>query len=114
MGKKLNDRAEIPFRTDEHPVFAIASCLQNKGNRFVIGANLGPDVYKRQDYMGEIPKDVKISLKSLKNTYGSFADCICKCIRKHDWFSLKMRLIFSVMKLFGQKEICLLYTSRCV
>lgn len=57
------------------------------------------------DYMGEIPKDVKISLKSLKNTYGSFADCICKCIREHDWFSLKMRLIFSVMKLFGQKNI---------
>lgn len=42
MGKKLNDRAEISFCTDEHPVFAIASCLQNKGNRFVIGANLGP------------------------------------------------------------------------
>ena len=57
------------------------------------------------DYMGEIPKDVKISLKSLKNTYGPFASCIFKCIREHDWFSLKMRMILLAMKVSGQKKI---------
>lgn len=57
------------------------------------------------DYIGEIPKEVKVLLRSLKNTYGSFAGCVCKCIREHDWFSLKMRLIFLAMKLFGQKKI---------
>ena len=57
------------------------------------------------DYIGEIPKEVEVSLMSLKNTYGSFCSCICKCIRKQDWFSLKMRLIFLAMKLFGQKKI---------
>lgn len=59
------------------------------------------------DYIGEIPKEVKILVRSLKNTYGSFAGCVCKCIREQDWFSLKMRLIFLVMKLFGQKQIWL-------
>lgn len=57
------------------------------------------------DYIGEIPKEVKVLLRSLKNTYGSFADCVCKCIREHDWFSLKMRMIFLAMKMFGQKKI---------
>lgn len=57
------------------------------------------------DYMGEIPKKVKVLLRRLKNTYGPFANCVCKCIREHDWFSLKMRMIFLAMKLFGQKKI---------
>lgn len=57
------------------------------------------------DYMGEIPKEVKVLLRSLKNTYGPFANCVCKCIREHDWFSLKMKMIFLAMKLFGQKKI---------
>lgn len=57
------------------------------------------------DYMGEIPKEVKVLLRSLKNTYGPFAGCICKCIREHDWFSLKMRMVLLAMKLSGQKKI---------
>lgn len=57
------------------------------------------------DYMGEIPKEVKVLLRSLKNTYGPFAGCICKCIWVHDWFSLKMRMILLAMKLSGQKKI---------
>lgn len=42
MGKKSNGREEISFRTEEHPVFTITGSLQHRGNRFVIGANLGP------------------------------------------------------------------------
>lgn len=57
------------------------------------------------DYIIELPKEVKVSLKSLKNTYGSFARCIRRCFIKRDWFSLKMRLIFFLMKLFGQQKI---------
>ena len=42
MGKKSNGREEISFHTEEHPVFTITGSLQHQGNRFVIGANLGP------------------------------------------------------------------------
>lgn len=42
MGKKSNRQKEIPFRTEEHPEFIITGRLQNRSNRFVIGANLGP------------------------------------------------------------------------
>ena len=57
------------------------------------------------DYIDELPESVNILLKSLKNTYGSFWGCISKCIQKRDWFSLKMRLVFLLMKLFGQNKV---------
>lgn len=57
------------------------------------------------DYAHEIPKEVNIKLCSLKNTYGALLPCLLNCIKKADWFSLKMRLIFLMMKLFGQKYI---------
>ena len=57
------------------------------------------------DYIGEIPKEVKVLLRSLRNTYGPFAGCICKCIQEHDWFSLKMKMILLAMKVSGQKKI---------
>lgn len=57
------------------------------------------------DYIGEIPKEVKVLLRSLRNTYGPFAGCICKCIQEHDCFSLKMRMILLAMKVSGQKKI---------
>ena len=57
------------------------------------------------DYADDIPKAVKISLKSLKNTYGSFWRSIRRCFRQQDWFSLKMRFVFLLMKFFGQNKI---------
>ena len=57
------------------------------------------------DYIDELPESVNILLKSLKNTYGSFGSCIRKCIQKRDWFSLKIRLVFLLMKLFGQSKV---------
>lgn len=57
------------------------------------------------DYGTELPKEVNMHLRSLKNTYGSFGTCVLKCIRQKDWFSLKMRIVFLLMRLFGQKRI---------
>ncbi len=57
------------------------------------------------DYVEEIPNSVNIRLCSLKNTYGSFVNCLKDNIKRKDWFSLKLRLIFLLMKLFGQKNI---------
>lgn len=44
------------------------------------------------DYAPQLPEQVNIILKPLQNTYGSFPGCITRCIRKQDWFSLRMRL----------------------
>lgn len=57
------------------------------------------------DYIKEIPDSVHIRLCSLKNTYGSFINCIKDNVKRKDWFSLKLRLVFLLMKLFGQKNI---------
>lgn len=56
-------------------------------------------------YFKELPEAVKINLKNLQNTYGSFWNCIRRCIQNNDWFSLKMRCIFLLMKFFGQDKI---------
>lgn len=57
------------------------------------------------DYLNDLPKTVRISLKSLKNTYGSFWASIRRCLKKRDWFSLRMRFVFLLMKFFGQDKI---------
>lgn len=57
------------------------------------------------DYAKEIPEQVNVFLLSLENTYGKLDKCLVRCIRQKDWFSLRMRLIFLAMKLFGQKQI---------
>lgn len=61
------------------------------------------------DYENELPPQVNINLKRLDGTYGPFIPCLLGCISKHDWFSLKMRLIFFAMKLRGQK--CIKYAQ---
>lgn len=53
------------------------------------------------DYASTVPEQVNVILKSIENTYGAFFKCILRCIMKHDWFSLKMRLIFLAQKFFG-------------
>lgn len=57
------------------------------------------------DYASEIPEQVHVTLRSLKNTYGSTISSLLICIRQRDWFCFRMRLIFLMMKLFGQKQI---------
>lgn len=57
------------------------------------------------DYASEIPEQVHVQLRCLKNTYGSVPSSLLHCIRQRDWFCFRMRLIFLMMKLFGQKEI---------
>ena len=59
------------------------------------------------DYAPELPKEVHASLRSLDGTYGPLLRCLLRCIGRRDWFSLKMRLIFLLMRLFGQKRISL-------
>ena len=57
------------------------------------------------DYASELPEQVHVNLRCLKNTYGSLPDCLLRCVRQRDWFCFRMRLIFLMMKLFGQKKI---------
>lgn len=59
------------------------------------------------DYASEFPDHVHVDLRCLKNTYGPLPKCLLRCIRQQDWFCFRMRLIFLLMKLFGQKKICL-------
>lgn len=59
------------------------------------------------DYEQEIPSRVNIILKSLKNTYGAWWKCLLRCTEQSDWFSLKMRLVFMICRLFGQDKLSL-------
>lgn len=57
------------------------------------------------DYKAEIPDEVNVIFRGLKNTYGPLIQCLMRCIKQRDWFSLRMRLIFLLMKYFGQSKI---------
>lgn len=57
------------------------------------------------DYAPLLPRQVRIIERPLQNTYGSLFGALTRCIRERDWFSLRLRLIFIGMKLFGQKHI---------
>ena len=59
------------------------------------------------DFVSELHDHVHVDLRCLKNTYGPLPKCLLRCIRQRDWFCFRMRLIFLLMKLFGQKKICL-------
>lgn len=59
------------------------------------------------DYASLLPPQVHVQLRSLKNTYGSLGQSLIRCVRKRDWFCFRMRLIFLLMKLFGQNKISL-------
>lgn len=58
------------------------------------------------DYASELPESVHVSLRCLNNTYGSLPSSLLRCIRQRDWFCFRMRLIFLLMKFFGQEKIC--------
>lgn len=57
------------------------------------------------DYADQLPSQVNILLRSIEGTYGSFPQVILQCLKKQDWFSFKMRLIFQIMKVFGQRWV---------
>lgn len=57
------------------------------------------------DYTDELPQQVHVNLRCVKNTYGPFVDSLLRCVRQQDWFCFQMRLIFLLMKFFGQKQI---------
>ena len=59
------------------------------------------------DYADQLPPQVNVRLRSIEKTHGPFLRIILKCLKEHDWFSLKLRLIFLGMKFFGQKWISL-------
>ena len=40
--ERASKKEQIMFKTMQYPKFEINSCLQNKGNAFIVGANLGP------------------------------------------------------------------------
>ncbi len=57
------------------------------------------------DYAAQLPPQVHVLLRSIEGTYGPLLKVLFRCIAKRDWFSFKMRVIFLLMKLFGQKQI---------
>lgn len=57
------------------------------------------------DYAPLLPEEIRVIERPLQNTFGSIAGSLSRCIRERDWFCFRMRLIFLVMKLFGQKHI---------
>lgn len=59
------------------------------------------------DYSPLIPSEVNVILRSLEGTYGSYLSVVKNCIRRGDWFSLKMRTVFLLMRFFGIKCIAL-------
>lgn len=57
------------------------------------------------DYADQLPPQVNVMLRSVEGTYGPAIKVLPRCIAKRDWFSFKMRIVFLLMKLFGQKQI---------
>jgi len=57
------------------------------------------------DYLSEIPSEVNIKLIDLHNTYGSVLESIIRCLRKKDFVSLYLRIIFVITKFFGINKL---------
>lgn len=60
---------------------------------------------KTGDYASQLPAQVNLLCRSIESTYGPVLKVLCQSISNRDWFSLKMRLIFLLMKLFGQEKV---------
>lgn len=59
------------------------------------------------DYADQLPPQVNVILRSIEGTYGPLVKVIMSSIRNCDWFSLKMRIIFLLKRLFGEKKLAL-------
>lgn len=55
------------------------------------------------DYAKELPSNVKVILRSLNNTQGPLLHNMYENIRRHDWFSLRMRWILLLSRMVGQR-----------
>ncbi|WP_455544264.1 glycosyltransferase [Intestinibacter sp.] len=60
------------------------------------------------DYFDEIPKQVNIIFYNLKNTYGNMIKCIFENLKKKDFWSIYVRIVFFIKKLFGLNMLKLL------
>ena len=56
-------------------------------------------------YAAQLPPQVNVVLRSLEGTYGSLPNVLLRALAARDWFSLKLRLIFLLMKFLNQKQI---------
>jgi glycosyltransferase involved in cell wall biosynthesis len=59
------------------------------------------------DYADEVPKEVNIIYYDLSKAYGPFYKCILINMYQRNWFSLYLRLIFLLEKVFGGKVLSL-------
>lgn len=59
------------------------------------------------DYAPQLPKQVKVLYRSIEGTYGSLLKILLQSVFYRDWFTLKMRLIFLLMRCFGKERIVL-------
>ena len=57
------------------------------------------------DYAEQLPSQVNVLLCSIEGTYGPLLKVLMRCVTEKYWFSFRMRIIFLMMKLFGQKQI---------
>lgn len=62
---------------------------------------------KLGDYASQLPSRVNVLLRSIEGTYGSLPVVILHSLRDRDWFTLKMRLIFLLIRYFGIERIAL-------
>lgn len=60
---------------------------------------------KLGDYAPQLPPQVNVLLRSIEGTYGPLGTVLLQGICRRDWFTVKMRLVFLLMRLFG---------SRCI
>lgn len=53
------------------------------------------------DYVDEIPKEVKVKLFDLHNTYGNIFSCVKKCVKQRDWKNIYVRFVFVCTHFLG-------------
>lgn len=60
------------------------------------------------DYYYELPKEINIRFIDLNETYGSFFVCLKNSLKKHDWFTLYMKIILILSIKINQRMLKLL------
>ena len=62
----------------------------------------------RGDYSSFIPKEVNVILYDLHSTYGSMLSVMRQCLKKRDFFSIYIKIVFLLSNRFDMKIMCLL------
>lgn len=57
------------------------------------------------DYLDELPPQLNVIFRDLRNTYGGFLRAVCRCIAARDWICLKMRLLLLLRKWNGNHAL---------